>query len=175
MKRLLLSILTLTGIYPVIYGAYDQQDQLEVYAMQKIKKLLLALLFLSFSGLNVQIAASAEKQQSWFGKSTQVIYDHTSEIADITLALSAVWLAVGAIGTYRLANVPEKSIPVVLHTVLSWFTDIFNIEEKIQLEFTGLGCAGGSLSALSLLLLKKLSWEKKQNNLSPKTIADIEY
>ncbi len=124
-----------------------------------MKKKLLLSVFILASMCNVPVAAD-QKPQSWFSKAKQSISDHKSEIADTTLVLSAVWLAVGAVGAYRLSSAPTNSVPKWLGQVLG-LINIFNLEQQIQFELTSLGCAGGSLSALSLLMLKKLSWEKK--------------
>ena len=131
--------------------------------MQKLKKTLLALLFLSFIGLNLQITASAEKpQKSWFGRSTQFVCDHTSKAVDATLALSTVWCAVGAVGAYRLSEISKETIPWAFKKIAEYANPGLEMEQAMQAEIIILCFAGGSLSALSLLLLKKLSWEKKQ-------------
>ena len=135
--------------------------------MKILKKSFAALVLLSLSICSTPLT-SQQEQQSWFSRSTQSMYDHRSEIVDATLALSAVWLAVGAVGAYRLSSVTETAVPKWLHGVLDW-VKFFSLEERVQLELSSIGCAGGSLSALSLLLLKKLSWEKNTSNTSNQT------
>lgn len=83
-----------------------------------------------------------------------------SIITDGALTLTTIWSAVGAAAVYRIAKIPEKNLPTIIHNALNYI-NAFKLEEKVELEITGLVCIGMSLSAFSLLLLKKTIWEQE--------------
>ncbi len=120
------------------------------------KKLLLSILTLA--GMCTSPIVAHQEQQSWLNTSKQGI----SMATDAGLALSTIWLAVSAIGAYRLSEISKETIPWALQKLTGYVNPELKIGQAVQAELIILGFAGGSLSALSLLLLKKLSWEKKQ-------------
>jgi len=124
--------------------------------MNNFRKLFCALICLGI-GFSPLMAADQIPQRGPLGK----IYECRSEIADTALVLSAIWLGIAAVGSYRLTKVPEKTLPTLIKWALDYTQPVINLEQAVQLEMTALGCIGGSLSAWTLLLLKKLSWEKK--------------
>jgi len=130
--------------------------------MQKIRQSILTTLLISSALCSLPIAAEYSQKQPSPQQHTNILYQYKSEIADTALVLTAVWCAVYATGSYRLSRIPETSIPEWVKSILS-YTAPFSLENQIRLELMSIGCAGGSLSALSLLLLKKLSWEKHHN------------
>ena len=129
---------------------------MEVKIMKKQLLLLLSL------GLCFVPATAHPEQSSYFS----IINRGVSALIDTTLVVSAVGSGACAALLYMDAYTLREGLPLPLRWAFSYTN---GPEIKSWLEANSIFFAGVSVTALSILLLKKLAWEKTPQNTSAQT------